>query len=185
MQLGVGDLEALFTKSKSDIKVLKKLEHELQHRQVPRAVALLAEVQAAMNGPTPAVPAPSKPSPAAAPHQTGLWARAATPATGPVAAPTAAPRSAEPIKTPAPSVATKTTQPAQPVMSVDDAYKQLKATTGCTWESIEQTRRQLVQPSHPARLKSMIPERRAQAVAEAKRANAAYLKLSQMRCGGR
>ena len=50
MQHGVGQLEEMFAKGKADAKVLKQLEHELQYRQVPRAVALLAEVQAAMNG---------------------------------------------------------------------------------------------------------------------------------------
>lgn len=70
-------------------------------------------------------------------------------------------------------------------MPVEDAYKLLKATAGSTWESIEQTRRQLVQQSHPARLKSMNPERRAQALTEAKRVNAAYAALSQARCAGR
>lgn len=70
-------------------------------------------------------------------------------------------------------------------MPLEDAYKVLKATAGSTWESIEQTRRQLVQQSHPGRLKSMNPERRAQTLAEAKRVNAAYAVLSQARCGGR
>jgi hypothetical protein len=185
MQLGVGDLEALFTKSRSDVKVLKQLEHELQYRQVPRAQALLAEVQAAMSGPAPAASAPSKPPPAPAPMQIGLWERPTTQVTGTVSAPIAAPRPAEPIKGPVSSAVTTTTQPAQPLIPIDDAYKLLKATAGSTWESIEQTRRQLVQQSHPVRLKSMSPERRANALAEAKRANASYLTLSQIRCGGR
>ena len=41
MQHGVGQLEAMFGKGKADAKLLKQLEHELQHRHVPRAVALL------------------------------------------------------------------------------------------------------------------------------------------------
>lgn len=184
MQLGVGDLEALFTKSKTDVKVLKQLEHELQYRQVPRAVALLAEVQAAMYGAAPVVPAPDQamPVPAPTPQQTGLWERPTAPATGLAASPIAAPRPAEPIKAPTPPAVPKTPEPAMPV---EDAYKLLKATAGSTWESIEQTRRQMVQQSHPARLKSMSPERRAQALADAKRVNAAYVTLSQSRCAGR
>lgn len=183
MQLGVGDLEALFAKSKTDVKALKQLEHELQYRQVPRAVALLAEVQAAMYGATPA--APSKPAPAAVHQQTGLWEQPARPATSPVAAPTAAPRPAEPTKAPAPPPLPKAPHAAQPPMPVEEAYKLLKATAGSTWESIEQTRRQMVLQSHPARLKSMSPERRAQALAEAKRVNTAYLTLSATRCSAR
>lgn len=69
-------------------------------------------------------------------------------------------------------------------MPVEDAYKLLKATAGSTWESIEQTRRQMVQQSHPARLKSMSPERLAQALADAKQVNAAYVTLSRARCAG-
>jgi len=53
MQHGVGQLEEMFAKGKADAKVLKQLENELQYRQVPRAVALLAEVQAAMYGGAP------------------------------------------------------------------------------------------------------------------------------------
>lgn len=46
IQLGVADLEAMFQTGKLDQKVLGQLEVELKHRQVPRAVALLKEVQA-------------------------------------------------------------------------------------------------------------------------------------------
>jgi hypothetical protein len=63
MQYGVGQLEEMFAKGKADPKVLKQLEHELKYRQVPRAVALLAEVLAAIHGApraTPAVPAPAQ-----------------------------------------------------------------------------------------------------------------------------
>lgn len=180
MQLGVGDLETLFAKSRADVKVLKQLEHELQHRQVPRAVALLAEVQAAMSRAQLVAPAttPLNPAPAPIPNQPILWERPA--------APTDAPHQAEPVKAPAPPpTKLKTPQAAEPFMPLDEAYKLLKATAGSTWESIEQTRRQLMQQSHPARLKSMSPERRTQTLAEAKRVNAAYVTLSQARCGAR
>src|SRR5258705_1847075 len=50
MPLGVAQLEELFARSKTDWQALKQLEHELQFRQVPRAVALLIEVRAAMSG---------------------------------------------------------------------------------------------------------------------------------------
>jgi hypothetical protein len=187
MQLGVGDLETLFGKSKADARVLKQLENELQYRQVPRAVALLAEVQAAMYGAKPPAPSPttSQPSPASLPHQPGLWEAPTTPAPTPAFAPIAPSRPAEPAKAPTTPAAPTTAQAAQPTMPVDDAYKLLKATTGSTWESIEQTRRQLVQQSHPTRLVSTSWERRAQALAEAKRVNAAYDALSRARCAGR
>jgi len=70
-------------------------------------------------------------------------------------------------------------------MPLDDAYKVLKATPGATWESIEQTRSTLVLQSHPSRWKSLSTEKRAQALAESKRVNAAYAALSKARGGGR
>lgn len=48
MQLGIGALEEMFAASKTDAKVLRQLENELQHRQVPRAIVLLDQVQLAM-----------------------------------------------------------------------------------------------------------------------------------------
>lgn len=183
MQLGVGDLEAIFGKSKTDVKVLKQLEHELQYRQVPRAVALLVEVQAAMYGATPATPAGAPASPA--PQQPGLWERPPAPAPTPVATPVATPRPPVPAKASEPPAVAKAPPPATPTMPLEDAYRVLKATAGSTWESIEQTRRQLVQQANPGRLKSMSPERGVQALAEAKQVNAAYTVLSQARCGGR
>ena len=72
-----------------------------------------------------------------------------------------------------------------PAMPLDEAYKVLKATPGATWESIEQTRRTLVHQSHPSRWKTLSAEKRAQALAEARRVNVAYTALSQTRCDER
>ena len=126
--------------------------------------------------------APMPPKEAPAPKQTGLWELPATPG---VAAPIAASRAADLVKAPVAPALPKTQEATSPSMPVEDAYKRLKATSGSGWESIEQTRRQLVQQSHPARLKSMSPERRSQALAEARKVNAAYAALSQVRCAGR
>lgn len=189
MQHGVGQLEELFEKSKADAKVLKQLEHELQYRQVPRAVALLAEVQASMYGLTPAAapsPAPALPALVAVPPpQPSLWDVPPPPAIrvpAPVSAVAVAPAATRAAAAPTPARA-----PAQsaPVMPLDDAYKLLKATPGSTWESIEQTRRLLVLASHPEKLKDQTEGKRVQALAEASRVNAAYAVLSQARCAGR
>lgn len=189
MQHGVLQLEEMFAKSKADQKVLKQLEHELQYRQVPRAVALLAEVQAAMYGLSPA-PATATAANASA-HtvapapQPDLWDTSSPPATRPPAPAqlhVAAPAAARPALAPA------TARPATPhaqAMPLDDAYKLLKAMPGSTWESIEQTRRLLVQASHPERLRNVPESKRAQALADASRVNSAYASLSQERCAGR
>lgn len=188
MQRGIGELEALFAGSKADRTVLKQLEHELQYRQVPRAVALLAEVQAAIHSVTPAnraIPAPStrdiRPP---EPKQPTLWNRPDASPAG-VTLPSTPPRAATSMKPLDAHSAPKPSHPPAPTMPLEDAYKLLKATANSTWDSIEQTRRQLVHQSRPERLKSMSPDNRAQALAEATKINAAYAALSQARCGGR
>ena len=190
MQHGVGQIEEMFAKGKADPKVLKQLENELQYRQVPRAVALLAEVQAVMYGgaaapqlPTVTAPPPARPpAPAPVSLQPDLWGRPATP---PAVAPPTVVRTAAPeVRPPEPPPVPKAPAPT-PAMPLEDAYKVLKATPGATWELLEQTRRTLVQQSHPSRWKTLSPEKRAQALAEAKRVNAAVAALSQARCGGR
>ena len=189
MQHGVGQLEEMFAKSKADQRVLKQLEHELQYRQVPRAVALLAEVQAAMYGLSPApAAAPVDKAPATAlahPPQPSLWDTPPPTAQRQPAGPpsvVAVPVAARPALAPAPA---RSATPPAPVMPLDDAYKLLKATPGSTWESIEQTRRLLVQASHPEKLKNLPEGKRGQVLAEASRVNAAYAALSQARCAGR
>lgn len=188
MQHGVGQLEEMFAKSRADQRVLKQLEHELQYRQVPRALALLAEVQAAMYGLSPA-PAPTSaikspaPPPATAP-QPSLW-DAPAPAARP-AAPTPPAVAASVALRPAVAGApARPATPPSPVMPLDDAYKLLKATPGSTWEFIEQTRRLLVQASHPEKARTLPEARRSQALAEAKRVNEAYAALSLARCAER
>jgi hypothetical protein len=188
IQHAVVQLAELFSKSKADTRMLKQLEYELQHRQVPRAVALLAEVQAAMHegsvGETPVTVSPTSKiralASAAGSQQPDLWAQ---PSETLVVVPplcTVTP-AAKPLEFP---LATK---PAisTPAMPLEDAYKVLKATPGATWESIEQMRRLLVQGSQPSQSKSLSAEKRTLVLAEARRVNAAYAALSQIRCGGR
>lgn len=187
MQHGVGQLEEMFAKGKSDAKLLQQLEQELLYRHVPRAIALLAEVQAAMSDgaaepQTPTVPM-SPPARATTPisQQPDLRGLPATPPAVPTpapirtVAPVVIPQEPQPVaKSPAPS----------PTMLVEDAYKVLKVTPGATWESIEQMRCTLVHQSHPSRWEALSADKRAQALTEAKRVNAAYVALSQARYNG-
>ena len=192
MQHGVGQLEELFAKSKVDAKALKQLENELQYRQAPRAVALLAEVRAAMhcaNGfgaPAPATTPAPKASP---PNQPDLWTSLPPsvpqmPPIRPIAAPTAHTPVTVRAAEPAPTALTPFVREV-PTMTVDDACKILKTTSGATWESIEQTRRLLVQQSSPLRTSTMSAEKRAQVLAEARRVNDASWTLSRNRETGR
>ena len=181
MQRGVGELEALFAKFKSEVKVLKQLEHELQYRQVSRAVALLGEVQAAISGAVPAAPAIAPAPPATAPHQAGLWERPAAPTASPFTASETQSRSAAQYGALKPSATAKAPLPPTPAMPLEDAYKLVRATAGSTWESIEQSRRQLVQQSSPLTTGSMSQDKRSQLLAQATRVNAAYAALSKHR----
>lgn len=190
MQHGVGQLEEIFTKGKADPNVLNELADELQYRKVPRAVALLAEVQVATYGEVVAPQVPTVPAlprarvPAPVPQQPGLWERPVAPHVF-AALPVMPVRTATPTaKPPEPPHATKPVSQTSS-MPLDDAYKDLKATPGATWESIEKARSTLVQRSHPSRWKMRSAEKRAEALTEARRVNAAYALLSQAHCGGR
>ena len=63
----------LFNKSKADPQVLKHLEHELQFRRVPRAVALLADVEAALRALSTSQPGATAASSVAGAAQGDLW----------------------------------------------------------------------------------------------------------------
>lgn len=189
-QLGVGQLEALFARSKTDLNVLEHLAYELQYRQVPRAVALLTEVQAAMPGASLAV-ATTEPQASAslAPGnsstvQDDLWERPlATPAISTTTMTTPRPPASAGIISQASAIASP--QPrAVPTMTVDDACKVLGVAAGATWESIEQSRRLLVQQSYPERVASMSSIKREQARDGARRVNDAYAVLLRLRTGG-
>lgn len=199
MQHGVGQLEDMFGNCRGSLQVLQQLENELQYRQVPRALALLEKVQAALaagtdtsRDSTSQAPANSSLPAAAPPQQPDLWGQASAPAIATVAPapvvaaapPRVAPRPTSSIKSVDAPAAAKPAAPTAPTMPVEDAYKLLKATASSTWESIEQTRRQLVQQAHPSRLNSMCAERRVQQLSEARRVNEAYAILSTKRTGG-
>ena len=191
MQLGIGALEEMFETSKTDAKVLRQLENELLHRQVPRALALLERVQLAMmRVASSALPRAQDELPREPP---------AAPASVPVAPPLELPAPAVVVSAPValptpPSVQPQVLQPAAapmaptrvarapiPAMSLDDACKLLKLTAGAPWQEVEQSRRKLVLLSHPSHVAGMVPERQEAVRDEARRVNAAYAVLSAAR----
>jgi hypothetical protein len=206
MQHGVGQLEQLFAASKTDQKVLKQLENELRYRQVPRAIALLAEVQAALYaspGGTKQIGRPQAASPkapvsagesgipVAAPIQPPLWVTppvasrdgeskqvGQAPAAGAPQHTSTAPKSEKPF-TNVPAATEPTIE--APLVTLADAFKLFKATSSSTWESIEQTRRQAVQASSPARVAGMSGQQQKEVREVAKRFNVAYEVLSRAR----
>lgn len=187
MQHGVGQLEALFKASKADQKVLKQLEHELQYRQVPRALALLERVQSAMlpvaetnvggQAPTSAqVPAPVPDT-----RQPDLWQR---PPAETTSLPQPTPQNMPPAPAMPPSrIRLRDEVAPAPSIALEDACKLLKVSLASPWLEVELARRQLVQQSHPERVATLTVERRGQVLAEAKRVNAAYAALSAAKAG--
>jgi hypothetical protein len=176
MQHGIGELESLFATKTNDVKVLRQLELELSYRQVPRAFALAEKVTKALRTGQPASPPPaSAPKP-----QLPADKRSFSPLPSvPVFIPPR-PKSTEPAIAAEPTPAVK-----QPVaaVSVADAYKILGVSPSASWEQVEQARRQLVDEAHPSKVARLSPERRAHAQQNAKRANAAYGALAQVRSG--
>ncbi len=175
MQHGIGQLEELFAKGKTDPSVLNQLESELRYRQVPRAVTLLSQVQTAMYGSSATRPPPTT---ASVPTTRPLFP--AVPGTEPVVAQGSPSRTVETTtahEASAPVTAARSEPTPRPAvtMPVPEAYKLLKATPSSTWETIEQTRREVVQRSHPERVTLLSPERRSEVLSAAKRTNDAYI----------
>lgn len=196
MQLGIGALEEMFEASKTDAKVLRQLENELQHRQVPRAVALLEQVQLAMKRlASSALPRgqdelplepPAAPAPVPVPPPPERPAPAVVVVSAPVALPTppsvpsqVRPPAVPPVAAPVPPVRVESAP--IPALSFDDACKLLKVTAGAPWQEVELSRRKLVLLSHPRHVAGMAPERQEAVRDEARRVNAAYAVLSAAR----
>ncbi len=176
----IAELETLLASSKGNDTVLEHLAHELQFRQVPRAIGLLREVQTALSATEPSAGKLGLDTTGPVQHRLDMRA-APSPGTPPtLAAKPPAPGGTSNSEALLVALATHPNCPAL-TMSVEDAYKALGVTQASTWESIEQIRRQLVRRAHPEHLAPMSKEKRAQAQVEAKWVNAAYLVLMQHR----
>ena len=171
MRHKVTELEELFAASQADTETLKALEGELRCRHVPRAMVLLKAVQAKLTRTSPSTAGSPKP----APLQESSLPRPQRRATFFPSAPTNSCPAAPPPK---PSTLASD---GEPMMTLEDAYKVLRAKEGTPWEVIEQTRRQLVQKAHPDNFGGLSADKRSAIQFEAKRANVAYSVLLQSR----
>jgi hypothetical protein len=162
-------LEQIFAAKPSDMDTLKALDVELQHRNVPRASALLRKVKFALSG-------SSHLAPSAQPE---LFTQTqASPGAAPV--PVTAP--------PAVILAKAAAKPAPPIdilplMALDEAYKILRISAGSPWAEVEEARAKIVQRSNPDSVAGMSAEKRLAAQADAKCANVAYGVILQSRSG--
>lgn len=188
MQHKIAQLEEMFARSKSETRVLKQLEDELQCRHVPRAVALLAQVQDALRDVASATGAAPQPH-ESRPVVMQLPSQRPGPAPS-IGAPRPVTGATSPTPSPSPGshlgAAAKPEPQSRvaPEMTVEEACRVLRATPGAAWESIEQARRQLVQQAIPARLAAMSAVERSKVQEAARRANEAYGVLSRQRASG-
>lgn len=199
MQRTIVDLEAMFSSSPEDANVLNQLSIELKHRNVPRALALYQKVQKALDvGDTPKPQTSPRPATneaenrvsrmkttlakASAEHAQGrqpeLWSDLQPAATPPAVHSMPA---ASPPQKDVPLPKSRTGEASSPAMSVEDAYRVLKATPASGWESIEVARRESVQCSSPVNIKLLDDASRSEFLTGARRANQAYLILCDAR----
>lgn len=174
LKFQISDLEEMFAENPTDSALLDRLQHELKHRQTPRAVALFRKVQAAVPRAEPAAPTgvqqlepstKSKPSITCQPsHGTGGESLSLIfPA---------------PDMPPEPSQSLTGERVSVPI-EVGQAYALLKISPGSSWESVELARRKLVQSASPARTVSMSAGDRARLNKQADLVNAAYALLAK------
>jgi hypothetical protein len=195
----IDELEQMFKSSGTELLTLKALENELVHRSTPRAVSLLKAVRrnlslpqfigsaadsnlfdkqplsTKMAGPSPpqrAEPVPEltlKPLPP--PQLVSVTNRTVPP---PRIVPLGEPNPFPAPVGPKPEVG-------DAIMSPEAACKVLQVTLGADWETIEKSRREIVQISHPDKIRSLTPERRGALIEHARRANEAIQVLLGLR----
>jgi hypothetical protein len=186
MQSRIGELEDLFATSRSKLDVLRQLEHELQFRQVPRALTLLEQVQQAQV-PTSAATGSADSSPGSASAAssavrpmdvTGQLSLLPTPTL--VLAPQVNGHAAiSRAQVPTPSL--PTAQAPAPAMSLEAAHKLLKVSPGVPWATVELARSKAVQPSSPLLTKDLAADQRARLLATGRLVNEAYAVLASAR----
>jgi DnaJ-domain-containing protein 1 len=155
IQRRIDELEAMFEAEQGNPGTLRLLEAELAFRSVPRATTLLAKVKRVLNGGT---VLPSAKQSDLFDHRTPVAVQV-------------------PLLKETPKVAAAPME----TMTLEDALKVLKVTSGASWEAVESSRRQAVDRARPDKLTPLSKEKRGVLKEEARRANAAYFVLLQAR----
>lgn len=187
----IDELEQLFKSSGRNLLTLQSLENELAHRSTPRAVRLLKAVRKHLSLSHFSVETakpnlfdlPSETIKIRAPHPD----RTAAPADFALKLSPTLQSTRLPVET-KPDTSTHDLAPLAEPHSVpahaepdaggirrsitpEEACKILQVTLAADWESIEKSRREIVQNSHPSRIRSLPPERRRTLEENALRAN--------------
>jgi len=195
----IDEMEQMFKSSGTELLTLKALENELVHRSTPRAVSLLKTVRRNLSLPqfignatdpnlfdpqsiTTKVANPVPPQ--RAEHVPGLalkppQAPQPVSVTKPTNPPPRLVSRGEPFPFPAPVEPRLDIGDA--IMSPEEASRVLQVTLGADWETIEKSRREIVQKSHPDKVRSLPPERRRGIIEHARRANEAVQVLLGLR----
>ena len=190
IQNGSDPFENVYTASQADSQELGQLKTERQHRHVPKAAALVIEVQARVCAEaslaSPLIKIPSTALTVAAADEPAVvfnYPLASISISTSASLPAPAEIQTEPSWKPLMLLTPPAQEPLPIPMSVDDACQLLKVTLGSTWELIEQARRSLVLSAHPSNVATLSPNKRMKAFTDAARVNAAYLKLFTLRQG--
>lgn len=176
-------LEELFASKKDNTTVLRNLQAELRHRNVPRALGLLEQVErvlSTLHSPGPDTVAVAKQSEQGT--QPDLWGRRqGTSAPEKLTLP---PIRIQPDDEGAGHYLNEAASMSRPskmggglAVSVEDAYRLLKVAATSKWETVELARRTIVQAAHPDAIAKLPSDRQEQLKRAAERANAAYLVL--------
>ena len=164
--------------------MLRQLEHELQFRQVPRALMLLEQVQQAQASASTATgratAAGSPGLPMAATEQLSLLETSTFVRASRVRDHTAVSGAQLPVSPPMSAFPQRSAQRPAPTMTLDAAHRLLKVPPGAPWEAVELARRKAVQPSSPL-TKGVPADQRATFLASARQTNAAYAVLAAAR----
>jgi hypothetical protein len=202
MQLGIGGLEEIFQKQGKDLTILARLKHELSHRQVPRAVALLERIQQAelalTNLSTHEVDTKSPRSTLLL--KTDVQVSSPTEKTV-LKIPTLQPDLLSGLDQPSVFKAKKADfltipeasqklipEPASelvalPQLALEDACKILKVSPGDHWQKVETARQKIVAKSSPVANKDLSAHQLKKLLEEAKNANDAAIVIAARRSG--
>lgn len=169
---GIDELEALFQANEQNSDELKILESELTFRNTLRATALLDKLkrQRVRSIIDKAKVRVAESSVAKQPPQT-LNDTSPKPSETLAAIPSSV---SAPVGSPA-----KPVDPAPGLMTMEQAYRILKVSASATWESIEQSRRELVARAQPDKLAGLPEDKKKAVQDETRLVNAAYRLLAQ------
>ncbi len=187
----IDELEQIFKSSGTDLLTLSALENELVHRSMPRAVSLLKAVRKNLSlpqfkgrvvdpnlfDPQPVSTQVADPTPPRRSEPAPGFALKAPPPPQPVSVTKRSipPPRLVPSGDPIPFLALVESHPesGDAIMSPAEACKVLQVTLGTDWETIEKSRREIVQKSHPDKVRSLTLEKCRALIEHAHRANEA------------